>query len=178
MIRPVRRTAARALASLPAVMCLAAVSEVAPLPDPEGPVLLTVSGDIAATNAGGTAEFDRAMLEALGMMSFETSTIWTEGVQRFSGPPLAALLERLGVDPEGGATLRATAVNDYAIEIPAADAVPGGPILAIERGGRPMTLRGKGPIWIVYPYDSAAQYRTKVIYSRSIWQLDRLSVEG
>ena len=35
------------------------------LPSPTGPVVLTVSGRIANTNAGKTAEFDLAMLEAL-----------------------------------------------------------------------------------------------------------------
>ena len=35
------------------------------LPSPTGPVVLTVTGRIANTNAGKTAEFDLAMLEAL-----------------------------------------------------------------------------------------------------------------
>ena len=39
-----------------------------------------------------------------------------------------------------------------------------------------MTLRAQGPLWIVYPYDAAEAYRTKVIYARSIWQLDRLHI--
>ena len=39
-----------------------------------------------------------------------------------------------------------------------------------------MSIRDKGPLWVVYPYDSSADYRTEVIYSRSIWQLDRIEV--
>jgi len=37
-------------------------------------------------------------------------------------------------------------------------------------------LREKGPLWVIYPYDSDAKFRTEVIYSRSIWQLDRLAI--
>jgi hypothetical protein len=38
-----------------------------------------------------------------------------------------------------------------------------------------MSVRDKGPLWVIYPYDSD-DYRSEVIYSRSIWQLDRLEV--
>jgi hypothetical protein len=40
--------------------------------------------------------------------------------------------------------------------------------------GKTMSVRDKGPLWIIYPYDSSADYRTEVVYSRSIWQLDRI----
>jgi len=39
-----------------------------------------------------------------------------------------------------------------------------------------MSVREKGPLWVIYPYDSDAKFRTEVIYSRSIWQLDRLAI--
>ena len=37
-------------------------------------------------------------------------------------------------------------------------------------------MRDKGPLWIIYPYDQNTDYQTEVIYSRSIWQLDRIEV--
>lgn len=138
-----------------------------------GDVVLTVSGAITQTNAGDTAEFDTSMLEAIGTVTFETSTMWTEGVQTFTGVELSALLEVLGVN---GSQLRASAVNDYAVDIPIEDAVAGGPIVAFLQNGKAMSLRNKGPLWIVYPYDSSPEYRTEVIFSRSIWQLDRIEV--
>jgi len=139
----------------------------------KGDVVLTVSGSITNINAGETAEFDRAMLEAIGTVTFETETMWTEGVQTFTGVELSDLLSVLGVN---GSQLRASAVNDYAVDIPTDDAVEGGPIVAFLRNGERMSLRDKGPLWIVYPYDSSPEYRTEVIFSRSIWQLDRIEV--
>ncbi len=84
---------------------------------------------------------------------------------------LSTLVDRLGIE---GASLRATAINDYTVEIPLSDAVEGGPMIAYRMDGEIMSVRNKGPLWVVYPYDSESDYRTEVIYSRSIWQLDRI----
>ncbi|MGB5864863.1 MAG: oxidoreductase [Sulfitobacter sp.] len=129
--------------------------------------LLTLTFD------GKTQSFDRAALEALGLETIETSTIWTEGVQTFEGVSLAVLAAEIGAE-EG--KLLATAINDYTVEVPLLDAVENGPIIAMRLNGEEMSVRDKGPLWIIYPYDADADYRTEVIYSRSIWQLDRIEV--
>ncbi len=156
---------------VPVLSAAAALAET--LEPPSGEVVLTVSGAISVTNAGDRAELDLAQLSRLGTESFTTTTIWTEGEATFTGVPLHALLERLGAE---GSTLRAVALNDYAVEIPVSDARPGGPILAYERDGARMGVRDKGPLWVLYPYDAAEDYRTEVIYARSIWQLAEIEV--
>ena len=166
-------TVGRALALL-AVLCLGPLmARAQEQAAPAGEVLLTISGEIARTDATGVARFDRAMLEALEQQSFETTTIWTEGPQRFSGVSLQVLLEAVGAQ---GTLLRATALNDYAVEIPVSDAVPGGPLVAYLQNGAPMSVREKGPLWIVYPFDSSAAYQTEQTYARSIWQLVAIEV--
>lgn len=145
----------------------------ATLPPATGPVILTVSGAITATNHSEQAEFDLAMLQAMDPVTFETSTIWTDGPQVFTGVPLTRLMAAVGA---GDGSLRATAVNDYSIDIPASDIVDGGPIIAYLLNGQPMSLRDKGPLWIVYPFDQNPEYQSETTYSRSIWQLDRLEV--
>jgi hypothetical protein len=70
----------------------------------------------------------------------------------------------------------ATAINDYSVEIPLSDAVEGGPIIAYLMDGEEMSIRDKGPLWVIYPYDSDADFRSEVVFSRSIWQLDRLEI--
>lgn len=138
---------------------------------PTGDVLLTVTGNVAATNVDNRAELDLDMLRSLETVRIETSTIWTEGTQVFEGVPLGVLVAELGLQ---GKTLRATAINDYAVDIPMTDAVEGGATVAYLLNGAPMSVRDKGPLWIIYPYDDDADFRTEVIYSRSIWQLDRI----
>jgi hypothetical protein len=117
--------------------------------------------------------FDRAMLKALPQTSFTTTTIWTEGAHRFTGVQLADLLD--AVDAEGE-TLRAAALNDYEITMPVAEARDGA-LVAYAMDGEPMSVREKGPLWIVYPYDSDVAYQTETIYARSIWQLNRIRIE-
>lgn len=143
------------------------------LPTPQGPVILTVSGHIAATNADGAAAFDRDMLLALGTRSFTTNTMWTDGPQAFAGVPLKTLMDRLGVT---GGTLRTVALNDYAVEIPFSDVEEDAALLALDRNGTPMAVRDKGPVWLVYPYDLDARFRSETYHSRSVWQLHRIEV--
>jgi len=128
---------------------------------------------LTITMAEEVRSYTRAEIEAMGSETFTTTTIWTEGEQEFTGLPLVTLVDTLGVE-EG--TLRAYAINDYVVDIPVSDAVEGGPILAHTRNGQQMSLRNNGPLWVVYPYDSNADYQSEVIYARSIWQLDRIEI--
>lgn len=143
------------------------------LPTPSDRPLLTVSGDINVTNVGDTAQFDLEMLQSMEPINFATTTIWTAGTKSFVGVPLAALLKQLGVT---SGTLKATAINDYSVDIPVADINEHAPIIAFSMDDTLMSRREKGPLWIVYPYDSDANYRSETVYSRSIWQLDRIEV--
>lgn len=164
------RSVLSALALL-GLMATAALAEA--LPEPDGAVILTVTGSIERTNGDGTARFDLAMLQAMDPVAIETTTIWTEGVQSFRGVPLSRLLAALEAE---GEVIAASALNDYMVEIPLADAVEGGPILAFEQNGRLLSVRDKGPLWVIYPYDSVPQYQTETVYVRSIWQLARLEI--
>lgn len=161
-----------ALCSL-ALISLAQMAAAEALAPPEGPVLLTVTGQIGRTNGDGVAELDLGLLREMGLIEIRTHTIWTDGELVFEGVPLDRLLSALKAD---GRSVLATALNDYAIEIPVEDAVEGGPILAIRMNGIDLSPRDKGPIWVVYPYDANPDYQRDVIYSRSIWQLTRLDV--
>ncbi len=168
------RSAKGAMTAMFVGLASMAVAGEGDLAAPTGPVVLTVSGKIARTNAGDTAQFDIGMLESLPATEFETETIWTEGSQTFRGVQLKDFLEAIGSE---GSVVSAVAINDYAVEIPVSDAVENGPIIAYMNNGDYMSRREKGPLWVVYPYDSDAAYRSEVIYSRSIWQLDRIVVE-
>jgi hypothetical protein len=140
---------------------------------PSGPVILTLAGPLARTNAEGALALDRALLETLPQHEFATSTIWTEGVVTFRGVLLRDLLQAAGAS---GATVTLTALNDYSISMPVADATDEAPLLAFLMDGAPMSVRDKGPVWLVYPYDADAAFRTEQTYARSIWQLDRIEV--
>lgn len=144
-----------------------------PLPRPQGPVLLTISGNIAQTNAPGQAQFDRAMLEALGNASYTTSSEVSLKPMKFEGVPLRAVLDRVEAK---GKTMMATALNDYQVSIPMED-LQFEPILAMKVDGRVITPRDKGPLWIVYPRDQQPVLKDVRYDSRWVWQLNKLHVD-
>lgn len=159
--------------TLAALLLVASPLAAAELETPKGDIILTVSGAISGHNDGSSAVFDAEMLMSLPSTEITTQTIWTEGPQVFVGVSLADLLAHVGAT---GTSLAATAINDYSVEIPTGEIEDGVPILAYLMNGETMSVRDKGPLWVIYPYDSDPMYQSEVIYSRSIWQLDRIVV--
>lgn len=135
--------------------------------------VLTITGAVAQPEEGEAWTFDMAALRQLPAASIETTTIWTTGSQTFEGVALVDLLAHVGAT---GNAIRAVALNDYAVSIPVTDAVAGGPIVAYTQNGSEMSIRNKGPLWIIYPFDGNQIYKSEEYYSRSIWQLDRIEV--
>ncbi|MEJ8560553.1 oxidoreductase [Yoonia sp. GPGPB17] len=132
------------------------------------PLQVTTSGSDQST-----VEISLETLDTLDQVSFTTTTIWTDGSVAFSGVSLKALLAYLEVS---GQSLEMVALNDYAVTMPLADLEDAAPILATRMNGETMSVRDKGPYWVVFPYDSDPKYSTETNYARSIWQLNRLKV--
>ncbi|HPE26297.1 molybdopterin-dependent oxidoreductase [Albidovulum sp.] len=162
-----------ATATLLAAAFPAGANSLPPLSPPKGEVLLTVCGKIKVRNQGDCAAFDLAEIRSVGPVTMETTTIWTDGIQKFEGVPLRALLERVGAE---GQHVWAAAANDYGADIPLVETETEAPVIAYLLNGEVMSLRDKGPLWIVYPYDADIRYRSDVAYSRSVWQLVSLNV--
>lgn len=144
------------------------------LPQPTGPVVLTVSGNIANTNGNGRASFDRDMLKALGIRDVHTGTAWTDGKNSYSGPLVSAVLQAVGAK---GEQIKAVALNDYAVEIPVSDFERYGTILAMEVDGKRFSVRDRGPLLVMYPRDDYEILREADYSARYIWQLNRIIVE-
>ena len=141
---------------------------------PAGKPILTVSGAITISNERGEAVFDRAMLEGLGLDQITTTTPWNSGPVRFEGVPLESLMQVLGAT---GSFVTAYALNDFTTRIPISDFKQFHPILALKRNGEYMPVRDKGPLFIVYPFDSNQELKQQIYYNRSAWQVARLLVE-
>ena len=143
------------------------------LPPLSGPVLLTVTGLDPASHPGGKQEFDLAMLQAMGASQITTSTIWTDGAHVYTGVmvnTLALLIK------SGDHALRFHALNDYSVDIPAADISDVAPLLAYQADHAPMSVRDKGPLWVIYPFDAGAEFRTDTVFSRSVWQVSAIEI--
>jgi hypothetical protein len=140
---------------------------------PRGSVVLTVSGRVRNPNEGALAQFDMAMLGALPQQSFSTRTPWYAQSRRFSGPLLRDVLKAAGAS---GTALRLIALNDYRVEMPFDDTQRYDVLLARLLDDQPMTVRDKGPLFAIYPFDARPELRSAVYYSRSAWQLRTIEV--
>jgi hypothetical protein len=144
------------------------------LEPPSGPVILTVSGAISETNTPeGTAAFDIEMLHALPQGTIATSTPWTEGRREFSGPLGRALLDAVGAT---GTMMTVMALNDYSAEVPVEDFRAHPVILATSMDGKLMTVREKGPLFIIYPFDDEPDLYGEIYFGRSVWQIASIEV--
>jgi len=147
----------------------------AALDPPSGKAVLTLTGKVAAPNGpDGTASFDIGVLERLPRHSFTTKTPWYSKPRKFTGVLLRDLLAAVGTAP---ARLNAVALNDYRVEIPLDDVARGDAMLAYLLDDEPMSVRQKGPLVIIYPFDDKPELRNAVHYSRAIWQLRALDIQ-
>jgi len=141
---------------------------------PTGRTVLTVNGLISNTNSADSALFDQKMLDQLPQQTITTHTPWSEGKHTYTGFNAEALFKLVGIQ---GNTLNITALNDYTIEMPIDDFITNGAIFATHMNGVPMTIRNKGPIMVVYPFDERPQLKIETYFARSIWQIKSVSVK-
>jgi hypothetical protein len=140
---------------------------------PAGNPVLTLRGKLQRTNQADSAVFDMAMLQGVSQHSFTTKTPWFKQPRKFTGPLLRDLLALVGAH---GSTLRVAALNDYRIDVPIDDARRFDVMLARLIDDQPITVREKGPLFMIYPFDSDPTLRNAVYYSRSVWQLKTIDV--
>ena len=138
---------------------------------PEQKPILDVEGNV---KEGKALAFDRKELEKLGVTTIRTTTPWHDGVQTFEGVPMVTLMKEVGAK---GAKVQVMALNKYRTEIPMEDFARHQPILALKRDGKYMDVRDKGPLFIIYPFDSNPELKSEQYYSRSAWQVRSITVE-
>jgi hypothetical protein len=165
-----RRPSFVAALALSALLCFPSFA----LETPTGRPVLSISGAIGVKNDGAVARFDMKMIEALPQHSFTTRTPWFDRSVQFTGPLLADVMAAVGAQ---GSSILASAINDYTITIPMDDTKTYKVIVARLLDGKPISVREKGPLFVIYPFDSDATLRTSTYYERSIWQLKSMEVQ-
>jgi len=164
----------RILASLLASVALVCALPAAALQPATGKVILTISGKVADKNTPDSATFDLAMLEKLPQQTFSTKTPWDKQPIKFTGP---LLRDVLAAAKASGTTIHAMALNDYKTAIPLDDAQRYDMIVAHRMNDALIPVSTKGPLFIVYPFDTRAELQSARFYGRSAWQLKSLNIE-
>jgi hypothetical protein len=121
--------------------------------------------DLKALMALPASELTTALPPELGL----------PGRHGWRGVPLKLLAERLGGGPAN--TVQLTALNDYTVTIPWSDLLQYDPILAYQRDGQAMSVREKGPLILIYPFDTHPGLRTQHYRNRTIWQVNAVTLK-
>ncbi|WP_109113235.1 MULTISPECIES: molybdopterin-dependent oxidoreductase [Aeromonas] len=116
----------------------------------------------------GEVVLTRAEFEALPQIEVKTQTPWTEGVHTYRGVLLRDLVKMYGLT---STEVKAVAINDYWAAVPLEDGDKYSVLLADEQDGKALTLRNKGPIWIIYPLSDHPELNKELYHSRMVWQL-------
>ena len=140
---------------------------------PGGPVVLTVSGKAVEAQRTGPVLFDLAALERLPQTSATIPTPWYTLPRKFTGPLLRDVLAAAG---QRGNLVRAVALNDYRVDIPFDDIQRYDVLLARLLDDKPMAVRDRGPLFIIYPFHQHPILRTPLYFSRCAWQLKAIEV--
>lgn len=124
--------------------------------------------------AGGVVEkteFTLHDISALNQKTIVTTTPWTDGAQEFVGVACNGVLENIRRDV---GEYVAKALNDYSVTIPAPALNDDACLIAVKRNGELMSVREKGPLWIVFPYDEDEKFESSAYQSYSIWSLSSI----
>ena len=156
-----------------------AIAVVAPaqakeLPAPTGKAIITLSGMLGNTNQGNLGVVDWDLVQQLGMHELNTTTAFDKGIQKFRGVLARDVFEYFGLK---ATTIRAIALDDYAIDIPVEDFYKYDVLIAFELNGKRLRVRDKGPAWIVYPRDAHQELQDKMFDDRWVWQLIRVETK-
>ena len=119
------------------------------------------------------ALIESELLSSLPAHEITTATPWT-GSARFSGPRFTDVLAQLGAH---GSKVSLIAIDDYKVELSMADIERYQPILALSMNGERLPPRGRGPFWLMFPFDNHPELQNDAWYFRAIWQIDRIRVE-
>ncbi|WP_306156181.1 molybdopterin-dependent oxidoreductase [Roseibium sp. MMSF_3247] len=166
--------AVMAFAAVPALLPSPVLAQTAALPASKGEVLLTIDGAISTVTDGSQARLDRAALQNLGLKELKTSNPFTDGVHLYEGVLLAEVLDLVGAT---GTTLTARALDGYSVDIPMQDVRDYPVLLAMKIDGQVMSVRQKGPLWVIYPVDQYQDLKAESYSARSIWQLTHVTVK-
>ncbi|MGY3914056.1 molybdopterin-dependent oxidoreductase [Aeromonas australiensis] len=155
----------------PLLAALCGTAQAAPSPEN---ALLKVEGAISSPTHQALVLWDSAMLDQLPVHEIKTHTPWYDDAKTFSGPLLKEVLAKVGAT---GKQLTITALNDYSVQVPVSDAEQYQVILARTINGKPLSVRDKGPLFLIYPFDQYPELQNKLYYGRAIWQISTIKVE-
>ena len=135
--------------------------------------LFKISGKNLEGSAVSVTVTDETLLQQ-GMTEIKTKLV-SQGdtVSTVRGLEIRPLLKSLDLQ---GNNLYVEALDGYALDVPRADIEKYKVLLAVEVDGKRLTVREKGPAWVVYPVSDHKELDAPVFEARSVWQIKSILI--
>lgn len=116
-------------------------------------------------------------LDALPQKSIETHSPYFEGSLLFTGPNLAEVLRTFSREDVGSKTpLTLRAMNDYVVRTSLGVLAQSGAIIATRKEGSRLSIRERGPFWIMLPLSERPELDEESYHRLLVWQLQRIDI--
>ena len=145
------------------------------IPAPTGDVILTVLGDIGATNAGNMLELDMPTLERIGLVKYTVNDPWLNARNTYTGVLISDLHKVLG-SSSAATTLHITALDDYQVDISLEDVEKWPILLATQNNGNYMDVENSGPTRVIFPYDTYSDIDQIAYKDFWIWNIKSVEI--
>lgn len=140
------------------------------------PVILTISGNIEKDGHHyEQVEYTLSQLQALPQKEMAILHPWSRQFHTYKGPDLSALLQTL-FSGERIKTIYLQALNGFSVAANWQELAPYHPILAWSEDEKVMSRRGKGPLWLMLPYDTLSELQQAEFLHYMTWQLSHITV--
>lgn len=124
--------------------------------------------------SGTTVAVTDTELTEIGSTEIKTRLVGeSEDVATVRGVLFSKLLEHYDVDAE---RLLVTGLDGYSAEIPVEELQDYPVLIAIEVNGERLSVRSKGPSWVIYPFTDHPEIHDQLREARSVWQIADISV--
>lgn len=118
----------------------------------------------------------KEQIRAMPQTTYTTNLPWIDGQSDFTGVKVTDFFEAQGIElPE---VITISALNHYAMELLKSDIEAYQPIIAYLRDSEPMSVREKGPYWLIYSLSDHPQIDNSLYHSQMVWQMDKIELHA
>lgn len=129
--------------------------------------LLIVNTDPGTSCGSKELVFSEQQLQALPQKTFKTKHTWATVAQEFSGPLLTDVIQQICPQAK---EVYLRSLDQYSVTIDVQKVAKYEAILGLKIDGRPLTVREKGPIWLMINTDNL-NVAAHNLDNMLVWQL-------
>lgn len=133
--------------------------------------------ELSGTNSKGetlNVVVTRPAAEEFGLTEIQTKLVSQgEDLHKVKGIAVSGLLKKY--DLVGG-SLAIDALDGYSVEVPRSDIESYPVVIGLEIDGKPISVRERGPAWLIYPVSGFKELDSPEFEARSVWQIKAIKV--